>query len=550
MLKPLDYLFRSSWKIIVIAAIGSLIIAGLNILGLKFLKEIVSTDEKLLYLSLTVIAVLASVVLNLFLTRKTTTYFEHQLAKLRGDISLRILQSSYHQMSDRLNRISTVLYFELNHIGFLGKSLPGVIVALVQTLGILTYLFYLYWKLAAIVFGLFAGIGIIMFLTLPILKKIQRKQSISMRRLHTMLELMGIGFKNLSIHDAHRRYFVGEILGQPSKDHADQSSKAHMVTIGIEQLITAMMLIAFAALLAYGWGLEIGEDVAMQFVVALLFILPSFIKMIAFMAQLKKVENSIDQINELQVDILNDERDLSPERKDAAVHDTRTIIALKEIEYSYVSNRSVFKLGPIDLEIYDNEIVVIRGGNGSGKTTLFNIISGLSTPTSGSFQYRGIPLSEYGLAEYKQHLSCHFTDTPVFDDLTYIQNKERDKEKRFISELGLEGKTELYFSQISDFNLSFGQKGRLSLLRVLLEDRPVVMMDEWAANQDVYFKDKFYNVIIPELKAGGKTVILISHDDKYDAIADRVITMRNGKIESVTIPSKPSEPFDYSEKAN
>ena len=109
----------------------------------------------------------------------------------------------------------------------------------------------------------------------------------------------------------------------------------------------------------------------------------------------------------------------------------------------------------------------------------------------------------------------------------------------FLEELELEGKTSISTNAITDTSLSFGQRGRLNLLRLLLEDRSIYMFDEWAANQDVHFKNKFYTEIIPDLKKRGKTVILISHDDKYYGIADKIITMRNGQVE-IVVETQPS----------
>lgn len=103
-----------------------------------------------------------------------------------------------------------------------------------------------------------------------------------------------------------------------------------------------------------------------------------------------------------------------------------------------------------------------------------------------------------------------------------------------MQQLSLNEKITLQELVISDTNLSFGQRGRINLFRALLEDKSIYLFDEWAANQDPHFREKFYSEIIPMLKHKGKTVILISHDDKYYHLADRVVTFSSGRIKSIT----------------
>jgi len=78
--------------------------------------------------------------------------------------------------------------------------------------------------------------------------------------------------------------------------------------------------------------------------------------------------------------------------------------------------------------------------------------------------------------------------------------------------------------------LSTGQRKRLALISSLLEDRPIVMFDEWAADQDPHFRKHFYEDIIPSLRASGKTILAVSHDDNYWHVADRVLKMEYGQF--------------------
>jgi putative ATP-binding cassette transporter len=73
-----------------------------------------------------------------------------------------------------------------------------------------------------------------------------------------------------------------------------------------------------------------------------------------------------------------------------------------------------------------------------------------------------------------------------------------------------------------------------------LEDRPVYLFDEWAADQDPLFKEMFYREFLPELKSRGKTVIVITHDDRYFPVADRIIKLENGQVTTFTAHAQPN----------
>jgi len=96
----------------------------------------------------------------------------------------------------------------------------------------------------------------------------------------------------------------------------------------------------------------------------------------------------------------------------------------------------------------------------------------------------------------------------------------------------LEGKTDVIAGRFTNLALSTGQRKRLALLVTLLEDRPIIVLDEWAAEQDPEFRQFFYEELLAELKSRNKTIIAISHDDKYFRCADRVIRLEFGRIVS------------------
>jgi putative ATP-binding cassette transporter len=101
----------------------------------------------------------------------------------------------------------------------------------------------------------------------------------------------------------------------------------------------------------------------------------------------------------------------------------------------------------------------------------------------------------------------------------------------------------------STLNLSQGQRKRLALVTAYLEGRPVYLFDEWAADQDVAFKEVFYTNLLSELKAQGRTVFVISHDDQYYWTADRIIKLESGQIINDYAPSKCETRNDFEVEA-
>ena len=209
-------------------------------------------------------------------------------------------------------------------------------------------------------------------------------------------------------------------------------------------------------------------------------------------------------------------------------------LALEGVTYSYrgpSGDDEGFALGPVDLVIRPGEMVFVAGGNGSGKTTLIKLLAGLYAADSGRVVLDGRAVDRQGREGYRQLFSVIFADGHLFGDLAAIDPDGPDRRARaWLERLGLGGLVRVEGGAFSTTAVSQGQRGRLALLSACLEDRPIVILDEWAANQDSGFKRVFYHEILPELRATGKTLIVISHDDEYEDVADRVLRLRDGRL--------------------
>ena len=201
-----------------------------------------------------------------------------------------------------------------------------------------------------------------------------------------------------------------------------------------------------------------------------------------------------------------------------------------------------FAVGPVSFEVKAGEIVFLVGGNGSGKTTLFKVLTTLFKATSGEMRVNGVKVEEENRQAYREMLGAIFTDFHLFKKLYGQEGVEEERVNEWIEKLGLRGRTKYEKGEFSKLTLSTGQRKRLALAVALIEDRPMYFFDEWAADQDPEFRKYYYEELLPELKRKGKTVVAITHDDRYFGCADRVITLEYGSIKSIVTPAASAAP--------
>ncbi len=240
----------------------------------------------------------------------------------------------------------------------------------------------------------------------------------------------------------------------------------------------------------------------------------------------------------LEAEELDGPSDLGPCRS------PRESIRLDGVTFAYgdeADRRGGFALGPVDLTLRPGEVVVLAGGNGSGKTTLVKVLAGLYAPDSGTIRVDGRPVGDDDRAAYRGLFSVLFADGHVFKDLPGLDRPGLEDEAREgLRRLGLAGRVAFDGHSFSTLDLSQGQRRRLALLTAGLEGRPVCIFDEWAANQDPHFKRAFYREILPALRDAGKALLVISHDEEYHGVADRLVRLRDGRLVADPAPG-PSE---------
>jgi putative ATP-binding cassette transporter len=118
----------------------------------------------------------------------------------------------------------------------------------------------------------------------------------------------------------------------------------------------------------------------------------------------------------------------------------------------------------------------------------------------------------------------------LFGKLYGLRDLDPGQVNALLERMQLDTKTAYVDGRFTSLNLSTGQRKRMGLLIALLEDKPICVFDEWAAEQDPEFRSYFYEELLHQLKEEGKTIIAVSHDDRYFHHADKIIKMEYGQL--------------------
>jgi putative pyoverdin transport system ATP-binding/permease protein len=209
--------------------------------------------------------------------------------------------------------------------------------------------------------------------------------------------------------------------------------------------------------------------------------------------------------------------------------------------YTNADGTPGYRVGPLTAGITAGEILFIQGGNGSGKSTFLRLLTGLYYPQSGDLLVDGKPLQLAQYQRYRSMFSVIFTDFHLFDRLYGLGEVDEGQVEDLLAQMELSDKTSLESGRFTRLNLSTGQRKRLALISALLENKQVIVFDEWAADQDPGFRRYFYEVVLRDLKKQGKTIIAATHDDRFFGVADRVWKMEYGRfVDEGAPPSRPN----------
>ena len=453
-------------------------------------------------------------------------------ASLRMRTIQRIGDASYRHLEQHgAVRSISVLTGDLDQIVVFFVSMPALAMQGAVITGCLAYLGYLSWKILVLAV-LTICIGSLGFRfangrALFHLRASRRREDDLVKHFRALFD----GAKELKLHSERRRSFIDGTLATNVEAVRVQRTRGYVLyaaaaSWGSFVLLAFIGITLFVVARLYPVDVHVASGYAMVF---LYMIMPieALLSAIPNVSSARVALERIDQIN----------ADLPLER----AHSAPAVTSFESIVFEGVTHRyfrekenGMFTLGPIDLSFRPGEIVYLIGGNGSGKTTLAKMLVGLYPPESGQVLLNGKTVGEGEWDVYRQYFSVVFNDFFLFDSLVGLRGNDLDgRAQAYLKYLQLDHKVSIKDAAFSTLDLSQGQRKRLALLVAYLEDRPFYVFDEWAADQDPLFKEVFYRQLLPELKAKGKTVLVITHDDRYFHLADRYVKLDYGQLVEV-----------------
>ncbi len=346
------------------------------------------------------------------------------------------------------------------------------------------------------------------------------------------------GFRELKQHRPRREAFLAEALVVEAGNVRDRMVGG-LTLFALAAAWGQLAFFGFIGFVVFGLPQLVAIDppVLAGSVLVLLYLLVPLDVLLFWGSNIARARASLARIDALMPTLDSDADSTEATIAPLAFGDS---LCLSGVGYVYESSETLggFALGPVDLSIHAGEVVFIAGGNGSGKTTLMKLLAGLYEPDTGQILLDGRPVAPDDLEAYRQLFSVIFADGHLFQEVRGVDPDDLlERSSGLLARLGLDGVVRFDGEAFSTVELSQGQRRRLALLTACLEARPICLFDEWAANQDPSFKKIFYQEILPELRASGKTLVVISHDDEYLDVADRVVRLHGGRIVEAAAPA-------------
>ncbi len=534
-MKLLDFLLRSSWGTVAIAILTGFVSGGSSAGLIAVISRALSAGSHASMTSLiwsfcglALVSLLTSITSQLMLIRLS----QNAVFQLRMRLSQQILASELSHLEQMgAARLLATLTEDVQAVSNAVFSIPFLCIDLAIVVGCLVYITWLSWLvlLMVCVFVVIAlgSCQLLLGKGGSYLTLARDDQD----RLFNHFRTVTDGVKELKLNYQRRQAFLTEDLQATAKIY-----RRHNI-LGLSFFASTSswgkLLFFFAAgfvLFALPKIITLSPQTLSGYILTFMFLLLPMDNLVNNLPVLSKAGIALQKIESLGLSLASQSETLTIP---ASVQRNWHKLELDGISRAYhrEGEDHNFTLGPVDLDFRPGELVFIVGGNGSGKSTLAKLLTGLYLPEAGEIRLDGIPITAENREWYRQHFSVVFADFYLFDRLLGMDDPNLDQRaKSYLEKLQLTHKVNVIDGYLSTTALSQGQRKRLTLLTAYLEDRPIYLFDEWAADQDPTFKALFYNQFLTELRDRGKTVLVISHDDQYFPVADRVIKLDYGKV--------------------
>jgi len=535
-MKLLRFLLRSSWQMVAIAVVTGFISGGSSAGLIALISRVLgqgginpSSTLTWSFVGLALLALVTSIICQVVLIRLA----QQAIFQLRLNLSRQILGTELAYL-EKLGapRLLANLTEDVQAISDAVKSLPFLCIDIAIVVGCLLYITLLSWQVFLMTSVLtVVALGSCRWLLKRgqrLLAKAREEQDSLFQHFRAVTD----GTKELKLNYQRRQAFLKDDLRATAG--AYRRYNVDGLTLFAITSSWGKLLFFFSVgfiLFALPKLLTLDLRTLSSYVLTFTYLMLPMDRLVNSLPTLARAGISFRKIESLGLSLANRSEILTPPQP---VSPHWRELHLRQVTHAYHTEQEEngFTLGPIDLTLRPGELVFIVGGNGSGKSTLAKLITGLYIPETGVIELDGQIVEAHNREWYRQHFSVIFADFYLFERLLGLDSSDLDgRAEDYLQRLHLDHKVRITDGHLSTIRLSQGQRKRLTLLTAYLEDRPIYLFDEWAADQDPVFKDLFYREFLPELRDRGKTVLVISHDDHYFHLCDRLIKLDYGQIE-------------------
>ncbi len=519
------------WPFILVIAL-SLLSAALGIGLIAFINKelIVALNSSLLILPEFLGLLLLLMAVTLASQLALTVLGHHFVYRLRGEFIKRILDTQV----ERIEQIGSAqllagLTSDVRAITIAFVRLPELIQGIILTIGSAAYLAWLSPQMLFVT-AVWVAITIIggWLLVSKVYRHMAKLRDIE-DNLYTDFQTIIEGRKELALNRQRAQLIYETVYQEDARNYRHHIVRADTFHLSAVNWSNIMMLgaigLVFFMANSLGWA---NTAVAATYSLTLLFLRTPLLSAVGALPTLLTAQVAFDKLNTFQLTAYHPDF-IVPQ----AASNWKTL-ELRNLVFHY--GEQGFEVGPINMTLKRGELVFLIGGNGSGKSTLAMLLTGLYRPLSGQILLDGEEIDGANREKYRSLFSAVFTDIHLFDRLIDNQGQAADpaKVQAWLARLQMQDKVKLEGNKVLNLKLSKGQSKRLALLLATAEQRDILLLDEWAADQDPHFRRIFYRELLPWLQDMGKTVFAISHDDHYFLHADRLLEMREGKLSELT----------------
>ncbi|WP_445454941.1 cyclic peptide export ABC transporter [Flavobacterium sp. HNIBRBA15423] len=510
----------------------SLIPGIANALIVMIIGEFVGGNTETKYLLMFFTLATYFYIVTIRLSKRKTAYLGSLVAKSFNSMILKNVFKIPFQKYEKIEsgKIYTILDRDIGDIFYFSQVAIHIFSHMLTAIIIFIYLFTLDILNASVLVGSMAFVFVLYsFLGAPLNKAIldTRDKRESFTNLVTGLVN---GFKELVLHNIKRVEYHKDMEERNTTLYQYQLKTAY-IEINKTLLSELSFTVAVGATcLVSPMIFEFDKRLITTFVVGTLYLWGPFNNMLAGIPGIINAKIAWQRIREFLKN--TDTKDLLLSEDEVAFNVSSVEkLEVKDVYFNYEKTdqreENTYGIGPINFEVSQGDIVFIIGGNGSGKTTFLKTLTGLYPADSGQILVNGKSVEPKMLGE---HFSVIYSDFYLFKKIYGIKTERLGQVYEWLEMFGLLDKVTIKDGAYSTIDLSKGQRKRLAILKSYLEDRPIYFFDECAADLDPDFKDFFYNELLVKMRDEGKLLIVITHDDKYFYVANKVYKMEMGTI--------------------